>query len=125
MDLSRVGIRGHSYGGYWAIRAMLLAPDVYHVGVAKAAGNRVEGWAFSDLVEKMRFGMPHTNKEAWEYASNLRIAGNLRGKLFLIHGTSDPDVHVSQTMQMVLFLMFFCNVFVFCSIVFTQFFFWI
>ncbi len=37
MDLSRVGILGHSFGGYLATRALLLAPDVYHVGVASAA----------------------------------------------------------------------------------------
>ena len=37
MDLSRVGILGHSWGGYFAIRALLLAPDVYQVGVASAS----------------------------------------------------------------------------------------
>ena len=43
-------------------------------------------------------GSPHNNKERYEYASNLRLAGNLKGKLLLIHGTSD---RISGTMKMV------------------------
>jgi len=89
MDLSRVGIDGNSYGGYFAIRAMLLAPDVYHVGVASAPGG--------DREESVLLG----NKEAYEYASNLNFAANLKGKLLLIHGTSDACAPFSNTMKMV------------------------
>ncbi len=45
--------------------------------------------------------LPQKNKEKYEYASNLRLAGNLKGKLLLIHGTSDGAVPFSQTMKMV------------------------
>ena len=94
MDLSRVGIRGYSYGGYMAVRAMLVAPEAYHVGVASAA--------ISDMSEHRGFYMsPQENREAYEYASNLRLAGNLKGKLLLIHGTSDSLVPFSHTMKMV------------------------
>ncbi len=98
MDLSRVGILGHSWGGYFAIRALLLAPDVYQVGVASAPAVAMSG--FSRSIEPY-MGLPQNNKEAYEYGSNLRLAGNLKGKLLLIHGTSDDDVPFSETMKMV------------------------
>ena len=96
MDLTRVGIKGNSMGGYYAIRAMLQAPDVYYVGIAVAP--------ITDLYEHPNHGQlgpPETNKEAYEYASILLLAGNLKGKLLLIHGTSDVEVPFSHTMRMV------------------------
>lgn len=102
MDLSRVGIFGHSWGGYFTIRALLLAPDVYHVGIASAPAPPekldvvvVEPWIVAGM------GSPYNNKEGYEYASNLRFAGNLKGKLLLIHGTSDRTPPFSHTMKMV------------------------
>ncbi len=91
MDLSRVGIDGHSFGGYFVIRGMLLAPDVYNVGVASAPGDKLGGW------DSVLLG----NKEAYEYASNRNFAANLKGKLLLIHGNSDACVPFSHTMKMV------------------------
>jgi dipeptidyl aminopeptidase/acylaminoacyl peptidase len=88
MDLSRVGIFGGSYGGYMTIRAMLQAPDFYTVGVATSP--------FTDIAKHYGndgyIGPLETNREAYEYASNIAIAGNLRGKLLLIHGTCDALV---------------------------------
>ncbi len=98
MDLSRVGILGHSWGGYFAIRAMLLAPDVYHVGIASAPAVAMSD--FSRSIEPY-MGLPQNNKVAYEYGSNLLLAGNLKGKVLLIHGTSDDDVSFSATMKMV------------------------
>lgn len=95
MDLSRVGIYGHSWGGYFTIRAMLLAPDVYHVGVASAGLAEPIG---TTPVEPY-LGFLQDNKEAYEYASNLRLAGNLKGKLLLLIGTSGPLFE--QNMKMV------------------------
>jgi dipeptidyl aminopeptidase/acylaminoacyl peptidase len=95
LDLSRVGIYGGSFGGYFTIRAMLLAPDVYHVGVAAAAGG-------GDKVDQEPYmGLPEHNKAGYEYASNLPLVGNLRGKLFLMVGTSDVVAPFSGTMKMV------------------------
>ena len=94
MDLSRVGIQGHSFGGYFAIRAMLLAPNVYHVGVARAALTWDNSFQSDDNVLT-------GSKEAFDYASNLNFASNLKGKLFLLHGTSDADAPFSGTMRMV------------------------
>lgn len=98
MDLGRVGILGHSWGGYFTIRALLLAPDVYHVGIASAP--LVDLYDFRVSIEPY-MGLPKNNKEGYDYGSNLRLAGNLKGKLLFIHGTSDDDTHFSATMKMV------------------------
>jgi dipeptidyl aminopeptidase/acylaminoacyl peptidase len=95
MDLSRVGVFGGSYGGYHAIRALLQAPEVFHVGVAVAA--------ITDSYGHPNFyvlGSPEGNEEAFEEASNLSLAGNLRGKLLLVHGTHDTSVPFSHAMKM-------------------------
>jgi dipeptidyl aminopeptidase/acylaminoacyl peptidase len=96
MDLSRVGMFGLSIGGYMTTRAMLLAPDVYHVGVSSAASQDA-GVGFLLYY----FGVPQDNKQAYEYTSNLWLAGKLKGKLLLIHGTNDYVVPLSETMKMV------------------------
>lgn len=99
MDLSRVGIFGHSFGGYMALHAILTAPDAYHVAVASAPVNGLSEHWRSDAEPYP--GLPEKNRELEEYAPNLRLAGNLKGKLLLIHGTSDVSVPFSNTMKMV------------------------
>jgi dipeptidyl aminopeptidase/acylaminoacyl peptidase len=98
MDLDRVGIHGLSWGGYNTIRAMLTAPDVYHVGVA--------GVPVGDLYDHIALaiepfmGLPQENPEAYEYASSLRLAGDLQGKLLLIGNTSDVNAPFSAVIQL-------------------------
>jgi dipeptidyl aminopeptidase/acylaminoacyl peptidase len=97
MDLTRVGVLGGSYPGFMTTRAMLLAPDVYRVGVSvDAISDMAAHWRNEGML-----GPPETNRAAYEYASNLRLASALEGKLLLIHGTSDTDVPVSHTMRMI------------------------
>ena len=86
MDRNRVGVWGESAGGYSAIRAMLQAPDVYHVGVAWNPD--VDRYDHGGDVPYM--GLPEKNKEGYEYGSNTRLAGDLKGKLLLIQSTADP-----------------------------------
>ena len=98
MDLSRVGIFGGSWGGYFTLRALLLAPDVYHVGIASAPA--VELSDRRRNIER-QMGPPQNNKEAYDYASNVRLAGSLKGKLLLICNTLDVNATFSETMKMV------------------------
>jgi dipeptidyl-peptidase-4 len=97
MDLRRVGVQGGSYGGWKALRAMLQAPELYQVGVVTAP--------ITDMAEHSGWpaalGPPESNKARYEEASTLRLAGNLKGRLLLIHGTSDMAVPISHTMKMV------------------------
>ncbi|MGH7567215.1 MAG: prolyl oligopeptidase family serine peptidase, partial [Gemmatimonadota bacterium] len=97
MDLSRVGIFGLSYGGYTTIRAMLQAPDFYKVGIATSPITDIAmHWG-----NEGSLGPIETNREAYEYASNIPLAKNLQGKLLLIHGTCDAAVPVSHTMRLI------------------------
>ena len=100
MDLTRVGVFGHSFGGYFTVRAMLLAPEFYRVGVASGmsspgvdgiAGASIEGYL--DLVSR--------NPTAYRYASNLPLVDRLRGELLIIAGTSDANTPFADTMKMV------------------------
>jgi len=95
MDLQRVGVFGHSMGGYFALRALLLAPDVYRVGVASAGA--IDGYSYGPWY----LGALSGNLAGYEYASNLNLASNLRGKLLLMHGTSDDVVPLSWTMKVI------------------------
>ena len=79
IDTDRVGIFGHSWGGHYATRALLQAPDVYHVGVALAPDSyllHTPGYS-----AELFLGTPQDNKEAYEYASNLWLADRFRGQV--------------------------------------------
>lgn len=96
MDLSRVGIYGHSWGGYFALRGMLTAPEFFKAGYAGAPGALEE----EAIINEPNLGLPSENKAAYEAGSNLRLAGNLRGALKMMHGTSDVNASLSTTMRM-------------------------
>ena len=98
MDMTRVGVFGGSFGGYFAIRAMLQAPDTFHVGVAVEPLTDLRQVSGSGLI---LLGPPDSNMEAYDFASNLRLAGNLKGHLLLIHGTSDVNAPLTATIQMI------------------------
>jgi dipeptidyl aminopeptidase/acylaminoacyl peptidase len=97
MDLERLGIYGISWGGYNTIRAMVMAQDVYRVGVA--ANPVADLYDHIDFAIEPFMGLPQENREAYEYASSLRLAGNLKGKLLLIASTSDVNAPFSSTIQ--------------------------
>jgi len=97
MDLDRVGIFGASWGGYFALRAMLTAPDVFHVGISAAPGDLTE----APPINEPYMGLPKHNPEGYAAGSNPPLAGNLEGKLLLLHGTADVNAPFSTTMRMV------------------------
>ena len=97
MDLSRVGVHGHSWGGYFAIRAMLTAPDMFKAGYAGAPGSTEE----DALVNEPNMGLPTDNPEGYETSSNLRLADRLAGPLRIMHGTADISAPLSSSMRLV------------------------
>ncbi len=98
VDGTRVGIFGSSYGGYMTCMALLKEPDVFHVGVA---GSSVTDWRNYDAPYTERYmRMPEENEQGYEQGSALPYAKNLRGKLLLIHGTIDNNVHPGNTLQL-------------------------
>ena len=86
MDSTRVGVWGHSWGGYFAIRALLLAPDVYQVGVASAPLADLENAYYPTEPYMLT---PQANPEGYEYSKNTKFADRLRGKLLMIVGSND------------------------------------
>lgn len=91
MDLSRVGIYGHSGGGFNTARALLAYPDFFHVGVSSAGPHDM----------RLYLGHEDETEEDYERMDNTRLAGNLRGKLLLVQGELDDNVHPVCTLKMV------------------------
>lgn len=94
MDLNRVGVRGQSFGGYGSLRAMLLHPEFFKVGVsATGPGDWLD---FRSGINTERFfGVPSEAPEARAYydiISNIRLASRLTGHLLLIYGGIDENV---------------------------------
>jgi len=99
IDSTRVGITGGSYGGYMTCMALLKAPDVYKVGVARSS---VTDWRNYDTIYTERYMQrPQDNPDGYDKGSALNYAKNLRGKLLLVHGTVDNNVHPANTIQLV------------------------
>jgi dipeptidyl aminopeptidase/acylaminoacyl peptidase len=99
MDMTRVGVHGKSWGGYFALRAMLQAPDVYHVGVASALVADLATTAYSPITPYMEY--PDENPEGYDYANCLEWADKLEGKLLVTASTGDLNTPFAQTMKMV------------------------
>ncbi len=98
VDATRVGIAGHSYGGYMSALALLRYPDVFHVGVA---GAPVTDWKNYDTIYTERYmRTPKENPDGYRTGSCLTHAKNLKGKLLLMHGLIDDNVHPANTWQL-------------------------
>ena len=99
MDLGRVGVNGFSWGGYGVLRAMLLEPDLYRVGVADAPAVDLEHFRVS--IEPYMGCFLQDCPEAFERASSTALADHLDGKLLIMHGTSDDDVPFQETIRLI------------------------
>jgi dipeptidyl-peptidase-4 len=99
VDASRVGIYGHSYGGFMAAYAMFKAPGKFKAGVA---GSPVTDWRLYDTGYTERFMSTPADNEAGYAASDLApLATHLDGKLFVIHALMDENVHFANTAHLV------------------------
>ncbi len=98
-DPTRVGICGWSYGGYATLMALCLAPEVFSVGVA---GAPVTHWDGSDTHYTERYmGLPGENPDGYRLSSVMAHVDRLRGKLMLVHGMLDENVHFRHTARLV------------------------
>jgi dipeptidyl-peptidase-4 len=102
IDTSRVGIYGWSYGGYMTILALLKAADVFRVGVA---GAPVTDWDAYDTGYTERYmGTPADNPDGYRQGSALTHADRLEGRLLLVHGMTDENVHFRHTARFIVAL---------------------
>jgi dipeptidyl-peptidase-4 len=97
-DAARVGIYGASYGGYLTLVALLKAPDVFKVGIADASVTFWEGYDTAYTEKYM--STPQQNPDGYRRSSPLNVADRLQGKLLLIHGMIDENVHFRHTARM-------------------------
>jgi dipeptidyl aminopeptidase/acylaminoacyl peptidase len=96
IDTARAGIAGHSWGGYFALRGMLQAPEFFKVGYAGAPGDLTEAAS----INEPNMGLLTSNPGGYEAGSNIGRASALRGRLKIMHGTSDVMAPLSTTMRM-------------------------
>ncbi|MSR01201.1 MAG: S9 family peptidase [Gemmatimonadetes bacterium] len=103
MDLDRVGIYGHSGGGFSSTGAILRYPDFFKVAVSGAGNHDNRSYRF-DWGEKYqgRFKKDTlTGRDNFESQANYLLAGNLKGRLLLMHGDMDTNVHPAMTYRLV------------------------
>ena len=97
-DLDRVCLDGWSYGGFMTTYA-LTHSKAWKLGIA---GAPVTDWKLYDSVYTERYmGLPSTNPAGYESSSVLKSAKNLHGKLLLLHGTLDDNVHPQNSIMLI------------------------
>lgn len=97
VDGSRIGIWGWSYGGYNTLMSMSEGSGAFKAGVAIAAPT---DWRFYDSVYTERFmRTPKENGDGYQASSAINRASKLKGKLLLIHGSADDNVHLQNFME--------------------------
>ena len=97
VDKENIGIWGWSFGGYNTIMSMSQPDAVFKAGVAVAAPT---DWRFYDTVYTERYmRTPKENKEGYDTGSAIVNASKLNGKLLLVHGTADDNVHLRNMIR--------------------------
>lgn len=98
VDASRIGLWGWSFGGFMTSYSLTHSKS-FKIGIA---GGTVSDWRDYDSIYTERYmGLPQTNQEGYKNSSVRLAAKNLSGKLLLIHGTIDDNVHMQNTIQLV------------------------
>jgi dipeptidyl-peptidase-4 len=98
VDGSRIGISGWSYGGFMTSYALTHSKS-FKIGIA---GGTVSDWRDYDTIYTERYmGTPQNNPEGYKKSSPVHAARDLHGKLLLVHGAMDDNVHMQNTIQFV------------------------
>jgi dipeptidyl-peptidase-4 len=98
-DPGRVGIYGWSYGGYMAAMCLARAADTFQVAVA---GAPVTHWDAYDTCYTERYmGLPQTNPDGYKASSVMHHLDKMTGRLLLVHGLIDENVHFRHTARLI------------------------
>ena len=88
VDANRIGVHGWSFGGFMTTNLMLTYPEIFKVGVA---GGPVIDWKYYEVMYGERYmDTPQTNPEGYRGSDLKQKAGNLKGRLMIIIGGTDP-----------------------------------
>ncbi len=104
IDIDKVGISGHSGGGFMSTAALCQYPDFYKVAVS-SAGNHDNSiynrwWSETHHGVQEKIDEEGNSKFIYEIETNPQLAKNLKGKLLLVHGDIDNNVHPGNTIRM-------------------------
>jgi dipeptidyl-peptidase-4 len=99
LDPARIGIWGWSGGGSMSLNAILRYPDLYAMAMAVAP---VPDLRLYDTIYQERYmGLPSENAEGYRIGSPITFAGQLKGRLLVVHGSGDDNVHFQGTERLV------------------------
>lgn len=99
IDSARIGIYGWSYGGFTSLNAKLRGGDLFKMAIAVAP---VTSWRYYDSIyTEIYNGLPDENPDGYDRFSPINYADRLSGKLLIMHGTADDNVHIQNSMSMV------------------------
>ena len=97
VDKSRIGIWGWSYGGFMSSTCILKGNDVFKMAIAVAP---VTNWRYYDNIYTERYmRTPQENAKGYDDNAPEKMAGKLKGKFLLIHGTADDNVHFQNSVM--------------------------
>lgn len=95
----RIGLYGWSYGGFLSAMSLARFPDAFRCAVS---GAPVTSWdGYDTFYTEKYMGLPTENLSAYEYGSIMHHVHNLKGKLLLVHGMIDENVHFRHTARLV------------------------
>jgi dipeptidyl-peptidase-4 len=99
LDDERTAVWGWSGGGTMTLNLMFHFPEVYKTGVAGASvSNQL---VYDNIYQERYMGLPQENMEDYEAGSPITHAKNLQGKLLIIHGTADDNVHYQSAEMLI------------------------
>lgn len=99
IDASRIGADGKSFGGYLTLFALIHAPDVFKAGVA---GSGPTNWAYYDTIYTERYmQLPTQNPAGYAATDLIRQVADLKARPLIIHGLSDTNVHLQNSVNFV------------------------
>ena len=99
MDLNRVGVLGHSWGGHFALRALLEAPEFYKAGHINAAA--LDPKDFRIAIEPYMGCFPRDCPEKYENSAISNKLNKLKAALMIVHGTYDDDVPIEDSYELI------------------------
>jgi len=99
IDGDRIGIMGHSYGGFSSGSALLRYPQVFRAGILTAPPS--DHLNYDCIYSERYMGLVEDNPEGYRESSMITHAGNLEGDMLLVHSLMDDNVHPQNTFQLV------------------------
>jgi len=99
IDSERIGIFGWSYGGYMSLSCLFKGSDVFKMAISVAP---VTNWRFYDTIYTERFmRTPQENPDGYDQNSPINFVDGMKGKLLLVHGMGDDNVHFQNSTELV------------------------